>query len=173
MTQQPDSTILSRVLQIWGTRLKRVDPQLLPAVPALPRTRALLTNVGVPVDAPLDVTFYSGPTLLQELAANGTRYWQIGDDYGTKLVLDEREQVWSLGDGELPLRFVGSSLAAVVLFLGLYASQMPALKKASDEVASGLIDELRKEFRAADSAALANAENWWSVVLEQVALGLG
>jgi hypothetical protein len=173
MTEQSDTEIKARIVQLWGDSLKRVDAQALRADVPLRRTRDFLTSVGLPqCDLPLEVTFHSGQELLVERVVNGAGYWVVGDDYGTKIALDAKEQVWSLGDGEMPNRAINTSLDRFVLFLGIYRSATPALKEATDEQASGIVDGLRGQFSALDPAALAEGENWWSVVLEQVEQGL-
>lgn len=160
------------IRQLWSGQLVPVSSESLPAWLS-PETRAFLTGIGLPRDAPLNVTLDLGRQPASFTVA-GTEYLAIGDDYGTQLGIEVgTDEVWSIGpDGALPKRFVNSTVGALVAFLGLYIKYQPALQGASDEEAEEIVAQLRDEFAAVDEAAVDGVENWWSVVLEQTALGL-
>lgn len=173
MMKQSDSELAKRIEELWGESLKRIAFERPLANIPLSRTCTFLGRVGLPRrNSPLEMTFYDGEDLLTDLVVHGTRYWIIGDDYGTKISVDANEQVWSVSEGSLPLRFVNTSLAQFVLFLGIYRYRPPALTPVTDEQAAGILTELRHEFGEADPLALADIENWWSVILEQIEQGL-
>jgi hypothetical protein len=65
------------------------------------------------------VTFYRGDEFLRPLTATGETYSIVGDGYGTKIGLRRNGDVWSVDpERQLALRFINTSIAHVVLFLG-------------------------------------------------------
>jgi hypothetical protein len=70
------------------------------------------------------------------------------------------------GEGQLRCRFINTGIAHFVLFLGLYEAQYDNREPVA------IAGELRAQFDESDLFALANEDNWWSVVLEQVGHGL-
>jgi hypothetical protein len=97
----------------------------------------------------------------------------LGSDDGTQLILVS-DAVNSVDPkGRLPRRFVNSSIAAFASCIEAHREYCDAVTDASSDV-----EELRVAERLAvalakiDSAALADPEHWWSVVVEQVRDGL-
>jgi hypothetical protein len=97
----------------------------------------------------------------------------VGSDDGTRFVLVS-DAVFSVDpNGRLPRRFVNSSIAAFASCIEAHREYCDAVTDACSEA-----EELRVAERLAvvlakiDSAALADPENWWSVVVEQVRDGL-
>jgi hypothetical protein len=159
----------ARVKQWWGDRLVPVPESVLDGRRLPTPTHAFLARLGLPRDAPLLVTFHTGDDLLRPLAAAAETYWVVGDDDGTKIGLTSKGDVWSVDpEGQLPRRFINTSIAHLVLFLGLYQN----VGETSDGIPVAIAGELRAQFDETDPSALANAENWWSVVLEQIGHGL-
>jgi hypothetical protein len=119
------------------------------------------------------VTFYTGDEPLRPLTVAGEIYWVIGDDYGTEIAIRRRGDVWSIdSEGRLPCRFINTSIAHFVLFLGLYEGQFENVGDTDNREPAAIAGELRAQFSENDLFALPNAENWWSVVLEQTGHGL-
>jgi hypothetical protein len=163
----------ARVKQYWGDRLVPVPENILAGRGPLPRTHLFLTKLGLPRDPPLLVTFYAGDKLLQPLPIAHETYWIVGDDFGTKIGVGRKEDVWSMDpENRLLRRFIGTSVPHFVLFLGLYEAQLGALKEAGDAKSARIVSGLRAQFNTSDPAALANEESWWSVILEQTEQGL-
>jgi hypothetical protein len=113
---------------------------------------------------PLELTFY-GPR-----ARPNADLVIIGDDRGTDLCV-------SLADGtvysvdpqrELPTRFVNSSIEEFARFIEVSENVSIAENTDGEAVARLMREALAK----IDPAAFSNPENWWAVVLEQMAYGL-
>jgi hypothetical protein len=159
--------IKARVKQWWGDRLVPVPESVLAGRKLSIRTHSLLAKLGLPRDAPLLVTFYTGDEFLRPLTVAGETYWVVGDDYGTKIGLRRMGDVWSVDpEGQLPCRFINTSIAHFVLFLGLYEAQFKNVRETGNGEPVAIAGELRAQFDENDLSALANEENWWSVVLE-------
>jgi hypothetical protein len=109
-----------------------------------------------------------GDEFLRPLTAAGETYSIVGDDYGTKIGLSRNEDVWSVDpERQLPRRFINTSIAHFVLFLGLYEQF-----KSAKETRELCLSELRTQFDECDVFALSNEDSWWSLILEQIGLGL-
>jgi hypothetical protein len=161
------------IRRLWASQLQPVRAENLPDGEISATTRRFLTDVGLPGEAPLEVTFHQDD-LLVPLDVDGVTYLKVGDDYGTQLGIEAgTERVWAVDlEGSLPRRFVNSSLADFVAALGIYAQSQPELRTASDEQAAGVVDRLRNDLSKLDAPALRDPESWWSVILEQTADGL-
>ncbi len=115
------------------------------------------------------VTFYTGDEFLRPLTAAGEIYSIVGDDYGTTIGLRRNGDVWSVDpERQLPRRFINTSIAHFVLFLGLYEQFENAKETGNREP---YLSELRTQFDESDLFALSNEDNWWSLILEQIGLG--
>jgi len=161
--------IEERVKQWWGDRLVHVPESALAGARLSIHSHSFLAKLGVPRDAPLLVTFYTGEEFLQPLTMAGETYCVVGDDYGTKIGLRRMGDVWSVDpEGQLPCRFINTSIAHFVLFLGLYEAQC----ENGDWEPIAMAGELRAQFDENDLFALSNEDNWWSLILEQIRQGL-
>ena len=94
----------------------------------------------------------------------------IGNDYGTDLCA-------SLSDGavysidpqrKLPVRFVNSGIEEFGRFIEV-SENFSAVENTDDKTVARL---LREALTKIDPPAFSNSENWWAVVLEQMAYGL-
>jgi hypothetical protein len=90
----------------------------------------------------------------------------IGNDYGTELRVRSADGVVLSVDpqGKLPTRFVNSGVEQLARFLEVVS----AVDRGDDR--DGGKRSMRDRLRAIDPPAFADAENWWSLVLEQVRL---
>jgi len=97
----------------------------------------------------------------------------VGNDDGAQLVLVS-DAVFSVDPkGRLPRRFVNSSIAAFASCIEAHREYCDAVTNASSEAEELRVGELLAAALAKiDSAALADPENWWSLVVEQVRDGL-
>lgn len=97
----------------------------------------------------------------------------IGNDYGTKLCINKNNEVVSVdAEGEYPTRFVNTSLSRFLQCIEIYDSYEARFENISDEEVGAIMDEMRTKFHQVDKQALSGEENWWSVILEQVELGV-
>ena len=97
----------------------------------------------------------------------------LGSDDSTQLILVS-DAVFSVDPkGRLPRRFVNSSIAAFASCIEAHREYCDAVPDASSEAEELRVAELLAVALAKiDSAALADPEHWWSVVVEQVRDGL-
>ena len=166
--------IESLVVRLWGKRLKPYPVDALDGVDVAPATRAFLLSVGMPrisTDSEL-VTLYAKP---KKTRIAGESLLQIGDDFGTALCLRPgADAVWSIDrKGELPTRFVNSSIPAMLAFISLHKKRSIEMDETASEAEfQKVVDDLANEYDKLDAAALANRENYWSVILEQTRDGL-
>ena len=100
-------------------------------------------------------------------------YTVIGNDYGTDLCIDSKGEIISLDpDHELPTRFINQDLKSFLKFLNLFTVYYTKIGEAGEEEQIQILEEMKGEFNRIDSRALDNEENWWSVILEQIEMGL-
>jgi len=99
----------------------------------------------------------------------------IGSDGGTDISVDVTDGCVRSIDraGALPTRFVNGSVEKLAKCVRVYERYGKELRAAHDEsAAQALVQSLRDNLATEDSEALANPENWWSVVVEQAQDGL-
>ena len=162
-----------KIITFFKEKLVQLPSELLEGFSIPSETRDLLENIGLPEN--LDVlllNFYSNN--IEELMFNNNKYIVIGDDYGTKICIEQKSgEVYSIcTENKYTVRFINSSIQCFLQFLITYIETKPALIGVDDDEAVVIIDKLRKVFLSVDEKSLGNDENWWSVVLEQHAEGL-
>jgi hypothetical protein len=99
----------------------------------------------------------------------------IGDDYGTELCLNLTDGcIYSIDpEKKLATRFVNSNVECLGKFLTLYEEREKELRETLNEKDQDqIVRRLREQFVVIDAPALAEPENWWSVILEQKEQGL-
>jgi len=99
----------------------------------------------------------------------------IGSDDGAELRVDlETGHVSSVDpDGELPTRLMNSSVGQLARTIAAYVEYSKLARAVSDEAAARRrVQDLRRQIETIDTAAAADSEAWWSVVLEQTEDGL-
>jgi SUKH-4 immunity protein len=94
----------------------------------------------------------------------------IGEDDRNKLCVYKRDgHVCSVDEsGELPSRFVNSSIDQLSQFLTEFERTVNRPKAASDEEREQRAQALRERLQAIDSGALDSPATWWSAVLEEL-----
>lgn len=109
---------------------------------------------------PVDVNLPSGYTV-------------IGNDYGTDICINSKGEVISLDpEQELPTRFINRDLDAFLKFLGIFTAYHMEAREADEEKQIQILEDVKAEFNKVDSRALDYEDNWWSVILEQIEMGL-
>jgi hypothetical protein len=132
----------------------------------------VLTQVGLPREVEYFFT-QQGPEWVTD--ADGVRkYCKIGSDYGTDIcvVADSGLLLSVSASGGYPVRFVNSGLAFFVEFLCRVVSARRSYIGLDDEEVDPLVKSLEPELRARDPQAFATADRWWSVIFEQMKVGL-
>jgi hypothetical protein len=106
-------------------------------------------------------------------------YTVIGHDLECLFCVDRHGQVWLVDpEGQLPLRFVNSSIGQFTRAWSMFRPAWQALAAegeqglTTDERAPEIVDELTAAIEQLDSAACNSADNFWPLVLEQVRDGL-
>jgi hypothetical protein len=94
----------------------------------------------------------------------------IGDDYGTDLVLRLSDAaIYSVDlKGTLPTRFMNSGIQQLARFIEVLGSFSDS-PITDTEILSR---QMREALTQIDPTAFGDPENWWAVVLEQIACGL-
>lgn len=117
---------------------------------------------------PLLLTFYSTPR-------SGDIGLAIGTDERTQIVVDQETGVVESidPDGELPTRFVNSSIDHLASCIEAFATYIEVVRETDDDSRiAEACEALRECLAAVDPASTAGPDNWWSLVLEQVDDGL-
>ena len=144
-------------------------------------TRAFLCQVGLKTPKHLCLSFDGGfPTLNGYCAdkglaqiQDGDKFYRIGTDEGSELCI-------SKGNGSViaidPLlihqrRFVNSSFPLFQRFIDEYARYADDVSSLSEEEATRLVNRVRSNMEVWDAPAFSDPENWWAVIIEQMANG--
>ena len=116
---------------------------------------------------PLLLTFYRAPLEVVEGAV------VIGRDDGAELRVDlANGRVSSVGEGDLPSRFVNSSMDQMAESIAAYRDYAARVCDADDDEATRLVQELRRRLEAMDAGSISDPEGWWALILEQAEDGL-
>jgi hypothetical protein len=161
------------LVAVWGegnvVRLP-VDGAEYAELPA--EARRVLAQVGLPGE----VEFFFNQTGPEWVAGAGgvRRYLKIGTDYGydVGIVADSGEVLTLSSAGHYPSRFVNSGLGYFVEFLCRLVAARRRFRGLDFEEARPLIAKLETELRARDPRAFNDPERWWSVIFEQMKVGL-
>ena len=108
--------------------------------------------------------------------AGGVRkYLKIGTDFGTDIgiVADSGEVLSLSSSGHYPSRFVNSRLEYFVEFLcRVVAARQRFRGLAFETEIHPQVVSLEAELRARDPRAFSDPDHWWSVIFEQMTIGL-
>src|SRR5215469_5573618 len=96
-------------------------------------------------------------------------YIVIGNDYGTDLCVNRQNgAIYSIDPWKkLPTRFVNSGIPQLARFIEVSKSYSIANAEGPQILAKKMQVALEK----IDSPAIADRDNWWAVILEQIAQG--
>lgn len=157
--------------RLWG-EASVVCPVDVQAV-ALPADAvAVLTEVGLPRQ--VDPLFKIEDMAVRNVPGREGLYCRVGSDFGTDLCVSaDTGEVESFSlTGEYPTRFVNTSLALFVEFLFLVSAERKRFPDLGDDEIDQLIAALEDRLRQLDGRALADRDNWWAVIVEQLQDGL-
>lgn len=102
-----------------------------------------------------------------------SEYIIIGNDFGTDICINKKEEIVSVDPKhQYPTRFINKNLKCFIKFIIVYLFYEDKIIDASDDKINTVIEEIREKFNEIDIQALSNEENWWSIILEQIELGL-
>jgi hypothetical protein len=161
---------IQEIKNFWGDALKRISSERIGEYALSPMNKSILFEVGLPIVDDL-VTFYK-ESGIKECYYGQDRFLIIGDDYGTQIGVslnaDTKNEIYSFDVGnELPKRFINSDISKLLQLLLKYKKFKSSIVDCSDEEVALVISKLKVEFIKIDNKALADEENWWSVLLEQ------
>ena len=167
---------------LWGNAIIEYPSGVVAELAIPADSRTFLHDTGLPLESELEVRFSNEVAVLEEfigtdnLAAkpDERNSYRIGTDGGTEICLKRGSgEVVSVDPtGQLPSRFVNSSIASFIVCLGIFAKYRTRIARLADDEIDELIPSTEAEIRKADDHALNHAENWWSVVVEQMQDGL-
>jgi hypothetical protein len=155
------------IRQSWGETLRPVPRALIPPT-ASPGSRAFLSEVGLPVEHPLDLVFYHDDRLLREVVRGTRDYFAFGEDGGVVLLATEagRDEVVNLHpDG--PFMFVNSSIPDFLYSYGVLARREDRILELPFARRGPLLGEVRDLIDARDPSALDpdGRLSWWDALL--------
>lgn len=170
------ATIMTNVemLRFWeGHHLRRWPASVVHTMEVSDTDKEFLLDVGFALDLDWNFEFDHDPRRMD----SPSRCWLIGYDDPIPLCIDEAtEAVVALEDAlGLSTRFVNTSVRCFGECLVHYATYRRVgrtLDDHDDAAARSLIDEVSIGIAASDPAALGSAENYWSVIVEQMRYGL-
>lgn len=97
----------------------------------------------------------------------------IGNDFATSICINCKDEVVSIDlENEYPIRFINKNLETFLEFITIFLSYEDKINDADDDEIKKVMREVRQKFDKIDIQALSNEENWWSILLEQIELGL-
>ena len=162
--------LIQAINSFWGDSLKTISPEQIEEFTLSPLNKSILIEIGLPSEDDI-ISFYFD-SRIQECVLDNNRVLIIGDDYGTQigvsLNVDAKDAIYSIDiSNESPIRFINSDILKLLQFLLLYKKLKSSMIESTDEEAITLISKTRDEFAKIDRKALADENNWWSVILEQ------
>lgn len=133
-------------------------------------TKKILCDIGLPY-APINyVQFNIGE--IENIILN-EEYIIIGNDFGTNICINHKDELVSVDmENEYPIRFINKNLEAFLKFVVILLSLENEINEADDDEIDQIMQKIRTEFDMIDSLALSNEENWWSIILEQIEMGV-
>lgn len=102
-------------------------------------------------------------------------YIIIGNDFGTNICVNHKDEIVSIDtENEYPIRFINKDLETFLKFIViilLHENEIDEADDDDDEI-NQVMQKVRTEFNIIDIQALSSEENWWSIILEQIELGV-
>jgi SUKH-4 immunity protein of toxin-antitoxin system len=163
-----------KIVSFWGDDLKCLSRRALENVPITDYTKEFLVHIGVPKLEELSIDFFTESNVLYTTTLDGVKYIVIGDNIGVKMCIKEdSNEILSIDlRSGVPLRFVNSNIELFLVFVMIYLNESSGKEEIDLEDALTIVDRLRKEYILLDPKALADPNNWWPVILEQVEHGM-
>lgn len=133
-------------------------------------TKKILCDIGLP-SQPLNFIQFNIEEI--ESIKMDEEHIVIGNDFGTNICINSKDEIVSVDlENEYPIRFINRNLESFLEFIFIFLSYEDRINDADDDEIDQIMKEIRKEFYMIDIKALSNEENWWSIVLEQIELGV-
>lgn len=133
-------------------------------------TKKILCDIGLPYE-PLNYVRFNIDKI--DSTFEDEEYIAIGSDLGTDICINYKDEVVSVDrENEYPIRFINRSLESFLEFIVIIIKYEDELKESDDDEIIKVMQKIRKEFDEIDIQALSSDENWWSIILEQLELGV-
>ena len=132
----------------------------------------ILTEVGLPVAA--EPFFFADESVTTISGPGRDVLWRIGSDGGAGVAGHAPSGVVLSGvdTTEVMTRFVNSSLDAFASSLCEATGHYRRIAGLPDDEVDALVRELKQRLAEIDGKALAEPDNWWAVLVEQLEDGL-
>lgn len=133
-------------------------------------TKKILCDIGLPYEPLSFIQFNIGE--IENVKLN-EEYIIIGNDFGTNICINHKDEILSIDiQNEYPIRFINKNLETFLKFVIIFLLHENEINDADDDEIKQVIKEIRTEFNMIDIQALSSEENWWSIILEQIELGV-
>lgn len=133
-------------------------------------TKKILCDIGLPYE-PLNFIQFNIEEI--EDIKLDKDYIIIGNDLGTNICVNHKDEIVSIDtENEYPIRFINKDLETFLKFIVIFLSHENEIEEADDDEIDQVMQKVRKEFDMTDIRALSSEENWWSIILEQIELGV-
>lgn len=133
-------------------------------------TKKILCEIGLP-EEPLNFIQFNIKSI--ENIRLGEEYIIIGNDYGTSICVNLKDEIVSVDPNhEYPPRYINKNLEIFLKFISIFLAYADKMIDANDTEIYLIMKAMKTEFNIVDIHALSNEENWWSIILEQIELGL-
>ncbi len=133
-------------------------------------TKKILCDIGLP-NKPLNFIEFNIEQIENIVVDGGNII--IGNDFGTNICINHKDEIVSIDpENEYPIRFINKNLETFLEFVITFLLYEDKINDVDDDGIHQVVQEIRKKFDMIDIQALSNEENWWSIILEQVELGV-
>ena len=133
-------------------------------------TKKILCDIGLPYEPINFIQFNIGE--IENIKLN-EEYVTIGNDFGTNICINHKDELVSVDmENEYPVRFINKNLESFLKFVLIFLSQENDITEADEDEINQIMQKIRTEFNMIDIRALSSEENWWSIILEQIELGV-
>lgn len=142
---------------------------------SLPNTTIeLLTTRGVPVKAPLGVTFQDAVKGIKLITnAKGEHLYVIGNDEGSTICLRSGSgNVVSADESGDEMRKVNSELVHFLTLLDMYSAYATNVQDCDESEAEALAIQVANEMKQVDPPAFKDPDDWWPSVTQQMEFGM-
>lgn len=133
-------------------------------------TKKILCDIGLPYK-PLNFIQFNIEEI--ENIKLDEDYIIIGNDFGTNICVNHKDEIVSIDtENEYPVRFINKDLETFLKFIVIFLSHENEIEEADDDEIDQVMKKVTTEFDMTDIRALSSEENWWSIILEQIELGV-
>ena len=133
-------------------------------------TKKILCDIGLPYE-PLNFIQFNIEEI--ENIKLDEDYIIIGNDFGTNICVNHKDEIVSIDtENEYPIRFINKDLETFLKFIVIILLHENEIDEADDDEINQVMQKVRTEFNIVDIQALSSEENWWSIILEQIELGV-